>query len=256
MGTKERLQPNQEKIIGKADFVSKASLFERTAKLKNLELGQNDDSFCFSKPLAQLPLNRDLRKGLIDHGFLIDDTRTDKILTIYLPPKVYGGSSSEEGGYWNINKRENPIFVLPQISFSISEKKRSILLKPHVTFTDVGIGTINQNTHNRIAQVIDSCYPKVSPILKEVIHNDFKLIVPWKEIDAAGIRKLFELFSEWSGDNEGIKHLCNSNISPFRPSPYSYDDEKIISQYLPELFQGNLFTQWEKQLEEFKRNLR
>lgn len=253
---KEQQPITKEHLISPADFISKASLFERVAELKKLKLRQNDESFCLSQPVAEFPLNEGFKKSLINYGFGIDNTRPDNILTISLHQKADENCPIKASDYWNIRKSEKPIFVLPQVDFSISPKERSILLEPHVTFSDVIVGAVDQNVHNRITEVISSYYQKTPPILKEIVQNNFKLVVPWKEIDAAGSRTLYELFDEWAGGNETIKNLAFHRDSIFKPSPYNYDYEEIWYHYLPEQLQGNLFTQWEKQLEKFKEELR
>ncbi len=255
MGSKEQLQPIEEKIIDKADFLSKATLFERAAKFKGLKLGQNDESFCLSKPVAKLPLDDGFQKSLIENGFQIDNKRPDGILTIILHQERDKSYPMKPSDYWNIRKSEKSIFVLPQVDFSISNKERGILLEPHVTFSNVIVGASDQTVHNRLTEVIGSYYQKTPPILKEIIQNDFKLIVPWKEIDAAGSRTFYELFNEWAGGNEATEKLAYGRDSIFKPSPHNYDYEEICHHYLPEELQGNLFAQWKKQLEEFKNKL-
>ncbi len=252
---KEQQPITKERIISPADFISEATFFERAAKLKKLKLGQNDEEFCFSRPVAKLPLDEGFKKSLIDHGFKIDNTRPDSILTISLHQKADENYPIKASDYWNIKKSEKPIFVLPQIDFSISPKERSILLEPHITFSDVIVGAVDQNVHNRITEVIGSYCQKTPPILKEIVQNNFKLVVPWKEIDAAGSRTLYELFNEWAGGNETIKNLAFHRDSIFKPSPHNYDYDEIRYAYLPEQLQGNLFAQWKKQLEKFKSKL-
>jgi len=252
---KEQLQVTQENIIGLTDFISKASLFERAAKLKKLELFQNDESFCLSKPIAKLPLNEGFKKSLTDYGFKIDNRRPDGILTIVFHEKRDNSLPIKLSDWWNIRKGEKPSFVLPEVDFTISNKERGILLQPHVTFSDVIVSPGNQTTHNRMAEVISSYYQKTPSIFKEMVQNNFKIIIPWKEIDAAGARTLYELFDEWAGGNKSLKEIAHSNASPFKPSPHNYDYEEIWDHYLPEQLQGNLFAQWKKQLDEFKRKL-
>lgn len=247
---KEQFVATPEIPINKEHFISRTTLRERAAELRGLSLIQNDEVFCLSGETAKLPLNEGFKKVLPNFGFNIDEKRTDNIVTITFLEKYNNGYD-----YWNIKKSGKPLFVLPAVNFHISDKDRSILLQPYIKFSDGTIMPARQRADNKMAEAIVSYYPEAPSILKEMVKNDFIIKTPWEDIKAAGVRTLSQLFDEWAGDNEPIKNLASSNVSVFHPSPYNFQNKEIRYSYLPERLHGNLFTQWEKQLDNFKRSL-
>lgn len=234
-----------ENLITEGQIIEKA-----TKSLKNLTL--NKGSFYYTSSLGSYELiDSKFADALKKAGFKIT-SRKDGILTLSDENPQNEVSGWAPSTYWN---------------FHNSEEKRDALnlelrLIPHMNYKERGIifwpwvkgGYLSACAHLsslRIFKVVAEYDKHAREPIKQVAQNE-KLIVPFKNIDLAGIRSIKTLFNEFMHGNDNLERLACSTASPFNPNPYSLEiTSKTELLYAPEDIQALIFQVWETQLNNF-----
>lgn len=243
-------------------LMTKKELIQKAAESRGLSIILPKDGKEFreieSEPVGIFGLQRDNLNTLTKFGFEVKSGNR----LVYLC-----GNSKQNDPEWFLSdswcwKDQLTCFeILIKLVFSINEKKRGVVVIPHVGGNWSG-GAVHKPTINRLIKALASLFKKLplAPALKEVAEQeDCELVIHWGEMGLGGLMSVGYLFREFLGYNNSnsdlISDLARTNISPFEPNPAIHDIYCENVFFVPEADQPELFKIWRRQLEEFKRKI-
>ena len=241
-------------------LINKELLIVRATKFLAEKYNANENAVvCFGPDqknfiLGKYPLAGDFLITLKSHG-LEWSQRKDGIATLAGPePEEKGGVTNAY--YWNFRtdeKKDEQALTLELRPF-LDERERGIIFTPHANGTY--LSALDKFVNFKVFEAAADCDRSAHPLISEIIAGRGIITVHWTDIHLGGIRSILALFNEFRRDNEEIKKLGHSNLSPFYPNPLSDRwNEAEANLFLPEQYQPALFRLWQAQLESFQKSL-
>lgn len=232
-------------------MLSEETLIKKALASKSLELAQSHP-FRSNSVITYL-LNGVFLEALEENSFELTE-RPDGIIT--LSDKLARQTGIDYLNYWNFRNREgekDELALALGVSASLSQRQRGIVLFPNV-LGGTCLSAEAISSQKRVFEVAVRVFPTTPPIIHEIVKGGGEIVVSWTEMGMGGIRPIEGIFDEFRGeDNDNmVKQLCRSGMSPFEPNPYSLITKDA---FLPEPYQPLLFHIWTEQLKNFKNRI-
>jgi hypothetical protein len=145
-----------------------------------------------------------------------------------------------------LTDRQGKVFdeVAIRVSMDFDIEKQAILLFPSV---------ITEGDNSIFKALVDS--DDAAPaVAKELAASEASISVPFKEVFQGGLRRLPELFLEFSKGNKTIERLGRSNVV-FKPTPYPDFKTQEEDWFIVEAAWPKVLQCWKSQLEELRAGL-
>lgn len=196
--------------------------------------------------LAKLNIKRQDRPDCRNEIFTLVDENPQK--------KVPGWSPSN---YWNFkllegDKREFDLRMTLPVGFGINFEKRGVVLVPqaHGPFLSAG----DQLPNFRMFKALTENDADAPAVAKELAASEGTIVVTWTELGLGGVRRLADLFKEFTARNETVAQL-GGNGEVFDPAPNPRYLQPGDELFIPEPAQPGIIQTWRAQLSEYRSQL-
>jgi hypothetical protein len=233
-------------------------LLRKAAVHKGLKLHEGA-SKAYSEPIKEYALDERLLAVLAEHNIKRQD-RPDRRNEIFIlvdenpQEKVPGWSPSN---YWNFkllegDKRRFDLRMTLSVGFGINFEKRGVVLVPQAHGSYVSAA--DQLPNFRMFKALVENDANVPVVAKELATSEGTIVVTWTEIGLGGIRRLADLFTEFTARNEKIAQL-GRNGEVFDPVPNPRYQQPGDELFIPEPAQPKIIETWRTQLNEYRSHL-
>lgn len=219
------------KLIDYRDLIAKAF------KLHGLEYRHRFGPYLFSEHFAQYKIEWNFLAVLEKFNFELAKGKDGEFLL----------KDMSSYSYWTLMQKGEALYL--GMLGTIEEKERGVVLMPNVI--GCNDSPCDFQSQMKFFNAVERFDKSAKPIIKKIVESGGKIIVSWSEMKLCGVRSVWDLFREFSGNgaNPNIDLLASSRMSPFNPSPSFNRDF-----WLPESDQPALFKIWSEQLENFRKS--
>lgn len=239
-------------LIPGIDTYTLLDLLKLAARHKGLELWWNA-SKTFFKPIKKYTLD-DRLLDILESRNIKREPRPDLSFTLVdqNPQEITPGH--RPSNYWSFKllKGSNynyDLLISLSVRYEVSTKKQGIILLP------LAIGTVLSPADHlpnlRMFQALVESDRDAPAIAKEIAGNASGLIVTWSDLGLGGIRRLTELFHEFTNRNVAIENLSRQD-GVFSPTPHPYQQQLTDELFITELAQLRILKAWRNQLEAYR----
>lgn len=196
--------------------------------------------------LAERNIKRQDRPDCKNEIFTLVDENPQKKVPGWLP-----------SNYWNFkhmegDKRRFDLRVTLSIGFGVNFEKRGVVLVPQAHGSYVSAA--DQLPNFRMFKALVENDSDAPVVAKELATSDGTIVVTWTELGLGGIRRLADLFAEFSARNETVARL-GRNGEVFNPAPSPRYQQPGDELFIPEPAQSQIIETWRTQLREYCSNL-
>ncbi len=243
-------------------------LIRMAAEYKNVELHHSDEEEWMSKPLATSILNDPLlvfldRRGIRERT---SSDRRGKALVLVDENRQKKKQDRPPSNRWTLplngptGKPLPPDYQLRielRLRFSLSRREDGVALWPLAQ--GIFMNPFDELPNFRMFKaLVESGRLEVPPIAEEVARSRKRhIVVTWANIGVHGIRRISQLFQDFTHGNKLIEQLARSGINPFESKSFS---QLVTANAELELFvakhaQPALLIAWQEQLARFYHEL-
>lgn len=224
-------------------------------------------SKAYSEPIKTYELDNELLAFLAEQG-IRRQPRDDDVFTLVDKNPQEKTPGFSPSNYWNFKRPEGDgrkldLRITLKASFCENIQRRGIVLYPHAsgTFVSPCDGLPNFRMFKALVEYgIEKDTSDRFQIeaglatARRLAESDGSIVVSWTELGLGGIRKITDLFREFSRGREEIERLARDG-RVFDPPPYSLYGNPGDKLFIIESAQPELFDTWREQLKEYRASL-
>jgi hypothetical protein len=248
------------------DCISLRQLFKKAAAFKGIPIAENDISHQWSGPIAEYVLDDQLLAFLADRGIRRRE-RSDDIFTLsdenpqveipgFMPSNCWNFKSEKDGtGRFDLK-------VTLEIVFAADQRRRGFILFPSAT--GMFVSPVDRLPNTRLFKALvesgEPCSPYPAVVRELARSEDGTVFVPWANLGRGNIRRLSDLFRDFTGGNPAIVKLADrmESMEIFDPIPHIRHwpiPDPGDEVYIVEHAWRRVLDAWHAQLAEFRESL-
>ncbi|MDZ4296602.1 MAG: hypothetical protein U1A16_04525 [Patescibacteria group bacterium] len=240
------------------DTLTLLDLVRRAATHKGLKLHEGA-STAYSEPIKEYVLDEKLLAILAGRGIKRQnrpDRRNETLTLVDENPqeRVPGWLPSN---CWNFkflegDKRAFDLRVTLSVGFGINFEKRGVVLVPQAH--GPSSSPTDRLPNLRMFKALVENDTDAPAVAKELAASGGTTVVTWTELGLGGIRRLADLFTEFTAGNETVARLGRTG-EVFDPAPNPRYEQPGDELFIPEPAQPKILEAWRAQLSEYRSRL-